>query len=518
MINYLTHQKSRKMKKYILSVGLLLGIFSCTSVLEIDPTDRFTEETFFKTKEHAEAAVNATYASYLGSALLNMNAVYYECATPNGYAYQNGNGFDFIATGIHDAANTSVINNCWGQCYGGIGRANTLLSKIGDIPATSLTEALKIRYIAECKFLRALFYTQLWVCYGGVPLITEKPDLEKQGNLPRNTADEVLAQILKDLNEAQADLPLTYAAADKGRATKGAALALKARALLWAGKWTEAAAAAKSVMDLKGYTLFPDSRGTFYIENEGNSEVIFDAQYKFPEFAHSFDIILDAFNTVAPLADLVNDFYMANGKPITDPSSGYDSKNPYLNRDPRFYATINYPGAKFKGVTVTPTTYPRTGFGQKKYTIYKDNEIPSSVKTEGQSELNYIFLRYADVLLMYAEAQNEAVGPDQSVYDALKLIRLRAKMPEFTPGLTKEQMRQEIRHERRIELAGEGLYYFDIRRWRTAEVVMNADIYNYLGVKFGSRKFNKDRDYLWPIPTTALQTNPALIQNPGYGK
>lgn len=129
-----------------------------------------------------------------------------------------------------------------------------------------------------------------------------------------------------------------------------------------------------------------------------------------------------------------------------------------------------------------------------------------------------IFLRYADVLLMYAEAQNEAVGPDQSVYDALKLIRLRAKMPEFTPGLTKEQMRQEIRHERRIELAGEGLYYFDIRRWRTAEVVMNADIYNYLGVKFGSRKFNKDRDYLWPIPTTALQTNPALVQNPGYGK
>lgn len=512
------HQNVEKMKNYILSVGLLLGLFSCNSVLEIDPTDRFTEVTFFKTKEHAEAAVNATYASYLGNALLNMNSVNLENATPNAYCYVNNFGIDFIATGIHDAANSPVINNCWGQCYAGIGRANTLLSKIGDIPSTSLTEALRIRYIAECKFLRALFYTQLWALYGGVPLIIDKPDLEKQGNLPRNTADEVLAQIIKDLNEAQADLPTTYTATDKGRATKGAALALKARALLWAGKWTEAAAAAKSVMDLKVYSLFPDSRGTFYIENEGNSEVIFDAQYKFPEYVHSFDIILDAFNTVAPLADLVNDFYMANGKPITDPSSGFDPKNPYMNRDPRFYATINYPGAKYKGAIVASTTYPRTGYGQKKYTIYKENEVPASTKTENQSELNYIFLRYADVLLMYAEAQNEAAGPDQSVYDALKLIRQRANMPEFTSGLTKEQMRQEIRHERRIELAGEGMYYFDIRRWHTAEVVMNGDIYNYLGVKFGSRKFNKDRDYLWPIPTTALQTNPALTQNPGYGK
>jgi len=313
-------------------------------------------------------------------------------------------------------------------------------------------------------------------------------------------------------------LPASYAVVDKGRATKGAAYAMKARALLWAGKWTEAAAAAKSVIDLKAYTLFPDPRGTFFFENEGNSEVIFDLQYKFPEFVHSMDIILDAFNTVAPLADLVNDFYMANGKPIIDPTSGYDAKNPYVNRDLRFYASINYPGAKYKGATVTPTTYPRTGYGQKKYTVYKDTEVPAAIKADNQSELNYIFLRYADVLLMYAEAQNEAVGPDQSVYDALKLIRLRAKMPEFTPGLTKEQMRQEIRHERRIELAGEGMYYFDIRRWRTAEVVMNADIFNYLGVKFGTRKFNKDRDYLWPIPTIALQTNSALVQNPGYGK
>lgn len=507
------------MKKYILLLGMAFALMSCTKLLDIQPTDRFTEETFFKTQEHAVAAVNATYASLLGNCLLSgSNAIYFEDITPNAYMYQNNNGFIFIATGIQDAANSTVINNCWGQCYSGIGRANILLAKIDGISVTSLPDVLKKRLIAESKFLRAVFYTQLWALYGGVPLIIDAPDLEKQANLPRNSADEVLAQIIKDLDEAAVDLPTSYALADKGRATKGAAYAMKARALLWAGKWSEAAAAAKSVMDLKVYTLFPDSRGTFLFENEGNSEVIFDLQYKYPEFVHSMDISLDAYNTVAPLADLVNDFYMANGKPITDKNSGYDPKDPYTGRDPRFYATINYPGAMYKGVKVTPTTFPQTGYGQKKYTIYKDNEVPAIIKAGNQSELNYIFLRYADVLLMYAEAQNEAVGPDQSVYDALKLIRLRAKMPEFTAGLTKEQMRQEIRHERRIELAGEGMYYFDIRRWHTAEVVMNADIYNYLGVKIGSRTFNKDRDYLWPIPTVVLQTNSALVQNPVYGQ
>ncbi len=508
------------MKKYILLMGMGLALQSCTSILDVEPTDRFTATTFFKTKEHAEAAVNATYASLLGNSLVfsSRNFSLTETATPNAYNYQNNNGFDNIATGIQDAANSSAINNCWGQCYAGIGRANTILAKIGGIPATSLADALKKRFIAESKFLRAVFYTQLWALYGGVPLILDAPDFEKQANLPRNSANEVLTQIIKDLDEATVDLPNSYVVADKGRATKGAANAMKTRVLLWAGRWAEAAAAAKSVMDLKVYSLFADSRGMFYFENEGNSEVIFDLQYKFPEFVHSLDIEMDDYNSVAPLADLVNDFYMANGKPITDQASGFDPKKPFLNRDPRFYATINYPGAMFKAKIVTPTTYPNTGYGQKKYAIYKDNEVPARIKGGGESDLNYILLRYADILLMYAEARNEAVGPDQSVYDALKLIRLRAKMPEFTPGLTKEQMRQEIRHERRIELAGEGMYYFDIRRWRTAEVVMNADIYNYLGIKIGTRKFNKERDYLWPIPTVALQTNSALIQNPGYGK
>lgn len=142
--------------------------------------------------------------------------------------------------------------------------------------------------------------------------------------------------------------------------------------------------------------------------------------------------------------------------------------------------------------------------------------MPVKQLTSGESELNYILIRYADVLLMFAEAQNEAAGPDASVYSAVNLVRKRAGMPNFMPALTQEQMRKEIRHERRIELAGEGLYYYDVLRWKTAEQVLNADVTNATGQRVDSRRFVAPRDYLWPIPSQAIQENAALMQNPGW--
>ncbi len=398
------------MKKYI--VLLLTGILSsCNqSILDVNPTDRFTEQTFWQTEEHAVAGLNAVYNSLLNASLHGgsfMGDI--EGATPNLYVYQSATGN--IARGIHDASNTALINNRWDQAYTGIGRANTLLARIGDI---KMADANKKRYAAEAKFLRGLFYFNLWSAYGGVPVILDAPKAE-QGTLPRNTADEVLNQIVKDLNEAAADLPKTFSGADKGRATSGAALALKARTLLYAGKWAEAAAAAKAVMDAKTYTLFPDFRGLFMQENEGNAEVIFDVQYKNPEYTHGNDINYDQFNSFAPTLDLVNDFYMIDGKPIST-SPLYDPANPYKNRDPRLNATIMTVGSQFKGKTVVASTYPQTGFGLKKGTTYKDNEPAPAGKVDNISDLNNIVLRYGEVLLNYAEAQNEAAGPDASVY------------------------------------------------------------------------------------------------------
>jgi hypothetical protein len=369
--------------------------------------------------------------------------------------------------------------------------------------------------------------------YGGVPLILDAPNLATQADLPRTPREEVVAQILKDLDSAALVLPLKYSKGDVGRATKGAALALKARVLLYEAsplfnssndpnKWKAAADAAKAVIDLPGtgYGLFIDYRALFLPQNENNKEVIFDVQYIFPGLGTSFDLIGKQYNTNAPLLDLAQAYDMFTGLPITNPGSLYDPTNPYANRDPRLYGTIFFPGDVLMEVPVTNDRFAVTGFGMKKYTIYDRGPAPTGQTDlkSGQSETNFIVLRYADILLMYAEALNEASGPSTEVYSALNEVRQRptVNMPEIDPGYTQAELRGIIHHERRIELAGEGLYYNDIRRWKTAETVLNAPIKTYDGSQIEVRTFDPTRDYFWPIPLTETDLNPALEQNPGY--
>lgn len=500
------------MKKYILLLIVSLSLSGCKDYLDVTPTDRFTQDTYWNTKLQAEAALNGTYAALFYN-IYAANSIYLDALSPN--AYQYNNDYNIISRGLHNAA-TGYFNDAWNGSFKGIGRANNVLANIDKV---AMDEVLKERYKAEAKYLRALFYFPLWNLFGGAPLITEATNYETQANLPRNSADELLAQILKDLTEASSGtvLPLTYSGADKGRATRGAALALKARVLLYAKRWKEAAEAAKAVTDLKTYSLFADYRGLFYLENEGNVEVIFDVQYKYPEFTHSLDISLDQQLGCAPLPDLVNAYYATDGKPISG-SAVYNPAKPFENRDSRLQATVILPGSQFKGATVTAIQYPSTGYGLKKYTIFKDNEKPVSAPTSGTSELNLILLRYADVLLMYAEARNEDTGPDQTVFDALNHIRARAKMPDIPSTLTQTELREEIRHERRVELAGEGLYYYDVRRWKIAGQVLNGDIKNSAGARIDGRLFDINKDYLWPVPSIAIQNNASLIQNPNYNK
>jgi hypothetical protein len=174
-------------------------------------------------------------------------------------------------------------------------------------------------------------------------------------------------------------------------------------------------------------------------------------------------------------------------------------------------------------VKVTNSRFAVTGFGMKKYTIYDKGPAPAGQTDlkSGQSETNFIILRYADILLMYAEALNEASGPSQEVYDALNAVRQRpsVNLPEIDPAVTpytQAELREIIHHERRIELAGEGLYYNDIRRWKTAGTVLNAPINTYDGSQIEVRTFNPARDYFWPIPLTETDLNAALTQNEGY--
>lgn len=493
---------------YIMIAPLLaLLINSCDdNYLETISSDQYNEANWWKTEAQAISTINGCYAVLLDNQIGGHENLREENITPNSFSRGGDSPLD---VGAHNTGNYDRFQLKWNANYMGVGRTNYFMANIDKV---NMGEDLKKRLKGEAQFLRALFYSNLVNYFGGVPLITEAPDFATQGKLPRNPRAEVVTQILSDLDNSATVLPASYTSSSIGRATKGAALALKTRILLYESRWAEAALAAKKVMDLKQYSLFSDYRNLFLPAYENNAEVIFDVQFKIPEFPIGWDNLIENQVNIAPTPDLVNSYLMKDGLPASQ-SPLYVPSKPYDNRDPRLHKTIIVPGYQFRGIIIPETRYYNTGFGCKKYTSYLDNVV---VKDIPQSELNFIILRYADVLLMYAEAQNEAAGPDESVYAALNQVRTRAAMPSVDAGLTKEQLRQVIRHERRIEMAMEGLYYHDIRRWRTAEAVMNTNVYNIKGEVVQTRKFNAARDYLWPIHEILIQQNPALTQNTGY--
>lgn len=518
-------------KRFLMIIFSGLILAGCNkSLLNTSPEDQYTEGSFWTTPEAVNAGLTSCYAVLRDAGQYGGDAtpLFEETASPNAYNYGNTIGFNSVAKGQQSASSGGIINTRWSSCYKGIGRCNTFLVKSEPV---AMDNALKARMKGEARFLRALYYFTLQNYFGDAPLILDPPDKATQARLPRTPRAEVVAQVLRDLDSAAAVLPLSSGKGNAGRATKGAALALKARVLLFEAsplfntdnkieKWKAAADAAKAIMDLTqaGYGLFSDYRGLFLPQNENNKEVIFDVQFMYPDQGNSFDLICRQYNTNAPLLELANAYYMKNGRPITDPASGYDPAKPYENRDPRLYATIVYPGDIYMGVPVTSSRFAITGYGMKKYSIY-DKETPPSDRADlkgGQSETNYIILRYADILLMYAEAQNEFAGPDATVFNAINEVRLRVGMPPVDPALSKEQLRAEIRHERRIEFAGEGTYYNDVRRWKTGNEEMNITIHTYNGSVIETRQFNPARDYWWPIPQGEKDLNPELKQNPLY--
>ena len=261
-------------------------------------------------------------------------------------------------------------------------------------------------------------------------------------------------------------------------------------------------------------------------ENENNSEVIFDVQYLFPNYCHSFDLIRRQFDTAAPLRNLIDAYLMKDGSTIAN-SSLYDPANYAENRDPRFKMTLVWPGSRYRGAPVTDRTFAQTGFTFKKYSIYDaDNSYNAIIRNDSQSDINYMVLRYADILLMYAEAKIELNQIDESVFQAINAVRGRPTVnmpaiqhvdpsdaPNYASINDQARLREIVRQERRIEFAGEGYYYMDILRWKTAEVVNNGPIYTHNNTEKLVRKFNKDRDYLWPIPAYEIQENPALEPN-----
>ncbi len=496
--------------------------------LTTTPPDQLSDAVYWQSEKDAVLAVNAIYPY-----LWDDNLLHLEAASDNGYQNKQWLRAYSYGTGTHDAF-TDWGRDRWQESYEAVRRANNVLANIDRVEAIDGT--LKERLKGEAAFLRAYNYVYLVNLYGSVPLILTPLTVSESKTVTRAGVGEVVDQIIADLDFAAGVLPVSYGGAALGRATRGAALALKARAALYAGRYDVAAAAAKAVMDLGVYSLHPDYAALFTYAGEGSPEIILARQQIKNQYATGVFAAMAPYSSqggsdVVPTRSLVDAYLMTDGLPAGQ-SPRYDPATPFANRDPRLAATVLLPGAEWDdGVydsTPTSTTADRvgsdflataTGYNLRKYIDLADKSDRSN------GGIDYIQLRYADVLLMYAEARIEQGQIDASVYDAINAVRARVDMPAVEPGRSQAELREIVRHERQVELGMEGLRLFDIRRWRIAESVFNGPVrgIDYVDTDGSTktivpdqRRFVAPRDYLWAIPQRERDLNPGLEQNPGY--
>lgn len=542
-------------RKIALALGLALVATGCDDdFLTTAPPDAISDEIFWQQEKDAVFALTSVYS--LNNAFTTV--IWLESAADNAWAQKSFEDWFPIARGAVNSASAATAG-IWNNAYEAIRRANEILANIDRIP--EMDEELRTRLKGETYFHRAYHYNILVNAFGDVPLILEPITLAESRELTRTPRAQVIQQVMSDLDQAISALPSTYPATERGRVTRGAALALKARAALYAAGWeqnhfgdasaadnfyTQAAEAAKAVIDEGFYSLEPDYHNLTRYAGNNSNEIIFEDIRLPPERGHgAFSTLgpnsLQGGNSVVPLRALVDAYQMANGLPISDPASGYDPDNPYLDRDPRLYSTLLYPpspggapGAIFEGdgysaeynsLPDSPTAdrvakdfnTTATGYNFIKYVNLEDRD------DRGNSGVHLILIRYAEVLLTYAEAKIELNQIDQSVYDAINVVRTRGGMPEVS-GLSQAALRDIVRYERRIEFAMEGLRLWDIRRWKTAEDVLNGQTFGIDYIEGGEKQaipaddriFDPAKNYLWPVPLTEIERNANLTQNAGY--
>ena len=537
-------------KLYITSTTavLLLVSVSCKK-LDLAPTDRFTELTFWQSNDNVNNALNNIYGSIYNSA----SVFYNEGISDNAFTKLSVN--TSLASGTFTTS-LPKFQGDWAFYYGGIKSCNIFLENIDK--NTTLSATVKDRMKGEARFVRAWHHFNLMKWWGDVPLLSKDVSGDDAKTVARSPKATVLAFILTELDAAAGVLPSkeAYAAADNGRITKGAALALKARVLLYDGsRMADVATTCEQLMNSTAngaYSLEPNYSNLFSdkIINKTSNESILSLQYV-PNLRTWGDYIDFApisagarTNNLSPSQELVNAYIMKNGKAISDAGSGYDENNISANRDPRLAATIVYDKYNWvnpdnstqiiyikPGSTVPPAAssneYSTAGQGTATGYYWRKYFDPNA--TAGlNAGTNIHLLRYAEVLLNYAEAKQSLGQMTAAIWD--KTIRLLRQRAGFTdagaldfPGSA--NMTNIIRNERRCELAMEGLRIDDIRRWKIAETVMNGWLH---GARYGDasvdngylrvqqRVFDPAKHYLWPVPPAERALNNNLSQNPNY--
>lgn len=564
--------KSFKILRSLICVmAIVTTIVGCEKdFLEIVPTDRVSEVAILSDSTLFEAFV---VNRYLGVRLTEKEGDAYQPGFGRGFEYalwgsltdesiyNNDDNTWFIQQGQLSPENTGIAGTFWGRSYRSIREVNFALNNIQEV---DMSEARRNLLVAELRFIRAFRYHDLIRNYGRVVLMGDRvPELGDDFTDPtlfeRSSIQEGIDYVVNELEEAAEGLPLEHSSTwQEGRATEGAALALRSRMLLYAAsplytggssdpqKWQDAADAAQDVMDLGVYSLYQGGYGELFLTPGSNSEIIFARYYNINARHTALEIAngpngYGAWGGNVPLQNLVDDYEMADGSSFSwdDPEQ---AQAPYENRDPRFYETILFNGAEYRGREVETFTpggldspdgpdnwnTSKTGYYLRKF-INEDLPIQNPWEVAGTQ--NWIYFRYAEILLNYAEAQNEATGPDPSVYEAVNRIRSRngVEMPPLPQGLSQDEMREAIRQERRIELAFEEHRFYDVRRWMIAMETENEPAYGIditreedgsfsyeVEVALEGRNF-EERHYWLPIPREEiLASDNQLEQNPGY--
>ncbi len=534
------------MKKIILIIIISTIFGSCQKdILNISPTDRLSEsavwDDFTLTKLFVNAQYNALQSGF-------SNDVQYFC--DDSYSQYNLGGYQDIAKGTltsNSVGGLSVNFNYWNTGFGAIRNFNIFFEKIDNVPGI---EEEKAQLIAEVKFLRAFAYAKLIWNYGGVPIIEKAFSLgETLTGITRNTYDECVVYILKDLNDAIGILPNQQSGSNLGRASADAARALKSRVLLYyasplnnpsniPSRWKDASDAALDLINSNRYSLYNNFHGLFI--GEANNEAIFSRFYS-TDVSHNLGYYSGPIGSGGlgqrdPSQTLVDAFEMTNGViPVIngvinpDANNTYNPNNPYINRDPRFYATALYNGANYKGRTIQPYEGGADFFGNDAtptgYYLYKfiDQNLPNSATTP--YTYSWHFFRLAEIYLNYAEAQYN-LGNEDNARLYVNKVRERVNMPDITE--TGSALFDRIVHERQVELALEGYRYYDVRRWKIApqtevlpiqgmQIVRNVDgSFTYNRLNLLPRVWD-EKYYLLPIARQeVLSSEGGLVQNPGY--
>lgn len=546
------------LKKYITICTTLIVLGSCSDFLDTVPYDSLTPSTTWKTEEDAQKFAIGCYDGWETA----VNLLYMDCGSDFGYnnfEWENfkniGNGTITPSGSIWNFYDFTIIRRC-----------NTFLENIDKITFTKDQD--KADLIGQIRTIRAYsYFVKNWI-YGGVPII-ENYNSAEEAKVPRKTEAEVKLFIETELDKAIGELK--DAPASRGRIAKGAALAIKMRMALYYNEYQRAKDAAQAIIDLKQYDLEKDYFELFKVSGQTSQEIILAVQYIDVTKADGtvgqlYNNADGGWSSVVPTQKLVDTYEMKDGLTKEESLAGggseaYNPIHPFANRDPRMAMTVMYPGMNWRNGIINTLDKEVNGKNNPNYPAAANNSSktaltwrkyldPINQYSGGIWSTNIcpIVFRYAEVLLSWVEAENELNGPSPAVYDKLDKIRTRAGMPVVnrTKYNTKETVRQLIRRERAVELAGEGLRRADILRWKdgsgkmVAETVLNGTLTRVSGtinydeteptkravielnpaasdIKIEDRVFQPHFRYL-PIPQSARDKNPSLTQNEGYTK